>query len=1057
MKHLCVCASLLCAAGGLNAAPLDATAGINPISAIAQQGKKITGVVLDETGFPVIGANVVQKGTTHGVMTDLDGNFELDVPEGATIEVSYIGYTTQAIVVKSGQSHYEIKLTEDTQKIDEVVVTALGIKRQSRSLGYSTTQVDGDDFTMSRDPNLGNALSGKVAGVSVSGNATGAGGSSRVVIRGNASLTGNNMPLYVVDGVPFDNSNLGSAGTWGGMDMGDGLNNINPDDIESIQVLKGAAASALYGYRGGNGAILITTKSGKKGKPVSIEFNNNLTFNMIYDYRDYQQVFGQGLEGKRPTDINSAKASEMNSWGEALDGGNAVNFLGNTYKYSYVDNWSNFYRTGINDASSVAISGAADKISYRFGISNVYEKSILPNSSNSQQGINMNTTYDILSNLHLMVNANYVFEKTHGRSNLSDGNGNTNASLIHRGNSFDIRWLERGSAESDWGTTVDGKEMIGGTNVYFNNPYWLQYRKTNDMNKNRLTGSMTLKWDITDWLYAQGAVQRDGYSMDFKQVQPVGAAADPSGWLTEYSKNYSEINLNYLIGFNKEFGDWSVGATFGGNRQRNIIKQYTPSDGGRPFIVDGLWSVNNLGDKRSSKTYSEYQVNSIYATADFGWKNQVFLNLTGRNDWFSTLSPENNHYFYPSATLSWVFTDTFEMPEWFTFGKIRASYASASNGTSAYQNLLLYKVRDYTVNGQHVVTQNNDNRYPNPNLKPVRISEEEVGLNLSFFQNRLSFDMAYYVKNTKDDIAVVSTSGTSGYGSKVLNVGEIRNQGFEFMVDVVPVQSSTFMWNTTLNFAYNDSEVRYLGEGVDRLQIDGASSRSGNVSVQNVVGSSYGELIGYKYKRDGQGNIVFKDGIAQREDQLSSLGNGVYKLTGGWSNTFKYKNLSLSFLLDFKVGAKLFSGTNYSLYSEGLHKNTLEGRTTTDPNGLVVGKGVMDDGNGNYVANTVGIPAQDYYRGICNNNIGEEFIYNASFLKLRELSFGYEFPKSVLNSLKVVKGMNVSLVGRNLWTIVKHTDNIDPESAYNNSNGQGLELNGYPATRSVGFNVNVKF
>lgn len=1056
VKHLCVGVTLCCATVGVQAAPTDnGVETLNHVAAVTQQTKKITGVVVDETGFPVTGANVIEKGTTNGVITDLDGNFSLEVSDGAIIEISFIGYTTQEIVVK-GQTNFNVKLAEDTQKIDEVVVTALGIKRQSRSLGYSTTQVQGEDFTLARDPNLGNALSGKVAGVSVSGNATGSGGSSRVIIRGNASLTGNNMPLYVVDGVPFSNQNLGSAGQWGGMDMGDGLNNINPDDIESIQVLKGAAASALYGYRGGNGAVLITTKSGKKGKPISIDFNNNLTFNTIYDYRDYQKVFGQGTYGRRPTDINSAAASEQSSWGEVMDGGNAVNFLGNNYNYSYVDNWDNFYRTGINESASLAISGAADKITYRFGISNVYEKSILPNSANQQQGINMNTTYDILSNLHLMVNANYVFEKTKGRSNLSDGNGNTNASLIHRGNSFDIRWLERGSAISDWGTAEDGSELLGGENNYFNNPYWLQYRKTNDMNKNRLTGSMTLKYDITDWLYVQGAIQRDGYNMDFRQVQPTGAAADPSGWMTEYSKSFSEMNMNYLIAFNKEFGDWSLGATLGGNRQRTITKQYTPSDGGRPFIVDGLWSVNNLGDKRASKDYLEYRVNSVYATADIGWKNQLFLNLTGRNDWFSTLSPDNNSYFYPSATLSWVFTDTFKMPEWFTFGKLRGSIATASNGTDPYKNLLLYKLRDYTVNGQNTITQNNGNQYPNANLKPVSISEWEAGLNLAFLNNRLSFDMAYYVKNTKDDIAVVSTSSASGYGSMIMNVGEIRNQGFEFMVNAVPVHTKEFEWNTTLNFAYNDSEVLYLGEGVERLQIDGATSRSGNVTVQNIVGSSYGELIGYKYKRHN-GQIVYENGIPQRADELSSLGNGVYNLTGGWSNSFKYKNISLSFLLDFKVGAKLFSGTNYSLYGEGLHKNTLIGRTAENPGGEVVGAGVMLDGSGNYVANNVKVDAQTYYNGIANNNIAEEFVYNANFLKLRELSVGYEFPSNLLSKLKVVKAMNVSLVGRNLWTIIKHTDNIDPEAAYNNSNGQGLELNGYPATRSIGFNVNVKF
>lgn len=552
-------------AGVAYAVPVNGTTGVS----VTQQDGTCKGVVKDKTGEAIIGASVVVKGTTNGVITDLDGNFIIsNVPNGATIQISYVGYTPQE--VKYDGKPLNILLQEDTQTLDEVVVTALGIKRQKRSLGYSTTTVGGDDFTQARDINVGNALSGKIAGVSVSGNATGAGGSSRIVIRGNASLTGNNQPLYVIDGVPFDNSNLGSAGTWGGMDMGDGLSNISPDDIADIQVLKGAAASALYGYRGGNGAILITTKTGQKGKPVSVEFNNNLTFNTIYDYRDFQDVYGQGTMGQRPLTAEAAKETETSSWGEIMDGGKAVNFLGNEYAYSNVDNWKNFYRTGINNATSLSVSGATDKITYRFGISNMYDKSILPNSNISQQGINMNTTYDITSKLHLMVNANYVFEKFKGRANLSDGNGNTNASLLYRANSFDVRWMERGSADSDWGTTADGKEMIGGDNQYFNNPYWLQYRKTNDTNKNRLTGGITLKYDIFDWLYIQGAVTRDGYNLDFKQVQPKGAAADAAGFMTEYSKTYSEMNMNYLIGFNKTFGNWNVGATLGGNRQRKI-------------------------------------------------------------------------------------------------------------------------------------------------------------------------------------------------------------------------------------------------------------------------------------------------------------------------------------------------------------------------------------------------------------------------------------------------------------------------------------------------------
>jgi len=1020
--------------------------------AIQAQNTTVKGTVKDATGEPVIGATVKVKGSTMGVITDIDGNYTIDCPSNATLEVSYIGSKTQTVKI-GGKNTIDITLQDESQAIDEVVVTALGIKRQARSLGYSTTKVGGDDFQLARDPNIGNALSGKVAGVNVSGNGTGSTGTSRVVIRGNASLTGNNMPLYVVDGIPFDNSNQGAAGKWGGSDMGDGLSNINADDIESIQVLKGAAASALYGYRGGNGAILITTKSGKKNQPVAIEVNQNLTFNSIYDYRDWQDTFGIGLEGKKPTDVTAAKKAESSSWGAALDGSEAVNFLGEKYAYNNVDNWKKFYRTGITSNTSASISGSAQNIVYRFGGSYNIEKSILPNAGNRQIGLNMNTTYDILKNLHLNVTANYVFDKSNGRSNLSDGNGNTNASLIYRGNSFDIDWM-KGTA-AGWGTNLDGSEMIGGTNVYFNNPYWLQYRKTNNMERNRLTGQVQLRWDITNWLYLQGTVQRDGYNIEYKQVQPIGAAADPKGWLTQYEKNFHESNYNFLLGFNKEFGKLSVGATFGGNKQYNETKQFTVADGGRPFVVDGLWSVNNLGDKNPNMSIKHYQVNSFYGTVDLGWANQVFLNLTGRNDWFSTLSKDNNSYFYPSATISWVFTDTFRksLPEWFEFGKFRIGMAAASNGTYPYRTILLYQLRNYTINGMQVATQANDNSYPNANLKPIRISEFETGLNMSFFNSRLMFDMAYYQKRTTDDILTVSTSSTSGYNSKSANVGKIVNKGFEFMVDAYPVKTKAFTWNTTLNFAYNSSKVVSLGEGVGRINIEGAESRNGNVYIFDVVGSAYGEIIGNKYKRDENGNLLLKKGLPQAGEQ-TSLGNGVYKWTGGWKNSVKYKNFTLTFLLDAKFGAKLFSGTNYQLYNYGMHKNTLVGRTVAEPYAKTVFAGI-DEETG--AANTVAVTAQDYYQAICNANIGEEFVYDASFIKLRELSLSYTFPKSMLSSLKVVKGLSVSLIARNLWTIMKHTPNIDPESAVNASNGQGLELNGYPATRNIGFNVNVKF
>lgn len=564
-RHLCIGLSLCCLLIGTYT---EATAGTTDkeleTNARQQSTKRISGVVVDGTGEPVIGANVVVKGTPTGVITDFDGNFNLKVPENSIIVISYIGHQPQEVSV-AGRTVFNITLAEDTQTLDEIVVTALGIKRQARSIGYSTANVGGDEFTESRDLNIGNALTGKVAGVTVSGNATGVGGSSRVTIRGNASLTGNNQPLYVIDGVPFDNTNIGSAGKWGGIDMGDGLNAINPDDIAEIQVLKGAAASALYGYRRGNGAILITTKTGTQ-KGVSIEFNNNLTFNPIYDYRDFQEVYGQGTRGSQPTSQGAAVDTYSSSWGARMGSGvRAINFLGEEYDYVKRNNWKEFYKVGVTDQASLSVSGKSDNITYRIGISNTYDRSILPNANLNQQGINLNTTYNITSKLSLAVNANYVFEKVKNRANLSDGNGNVNATLLYLANSFDVRWLE---------PRVDsnGNELLPGDNVYFNNPYYLQYEKSNETNRNRLTGGMTLRYDILDWLYAQGQVTRDGYTLEFRQVQPMGAAADPGGYLNEYSRNFSEINLNYLIGANKKFNDdWSLGATFGGGVTAYVI------------------------------------------------------------------------------------------------------------------------------------------------------------------------------------------------------------------------------------------------------------------------------------------------------------------------------------------------------------------------------------------------------------------------------------------------------------------------------------------------------
>lgn len=1020
------------------ASPLPAT-GIENSALNSQQ--TVTGTVKDAaTGEPIIGVTIGIKGTSGGTQTDKDGFFSLPVSKGQTLVISFIGYLGQEIVV-GDNNVINVSLKNSDNNLEEVVVTALGIKREKKSLGYSTTTVKGDEFTAARDPNLGNALSGKVAGVSVAGNSTGVGGSSRVIIRGAASMTGNNQPLYVVDGIPLTNQNQGSAGQYGGMDMGDGLNSINADDIESIQVLKGAAASALYGFRGGNGVIMITTKSGKGQQGLGIEVNNNFTVNSIYDYRDFQTTYGQGLQGVKPTSSDAAYDTYNQSWGAVLDGSDAINRLGNSYAYRGVDNWDNFYRNGLTNQTSVAISGSDEKSNYRLGLNNIHETPILPNSSSNQRGANLNTTYKITPKVQLGMNLNYMFEFVNNRPNLSDGNGNTNATLLYLANGYDVRWLE---------AAVDGagKELQPGNNVYFNNPYFLQYNKSNNSTRKRLTGGFNLRYDITDWLYVQGAATRDGFNLAFKQIQPKGAAADPNGFINEYNKEFEETNFNYLIGAKKEFGDFSISATVGGNSLKSKEEIWGTDGGIRPFIVDGVYNTGNVaaGTRTFKKDYLEYRVKSLYGTADFGFRDFLFLNVSARNDWYSTLDPENNGYLYPAVSLSYVFTDHLSLPDWMNMGKLRLSRAASSNGTSAYQRLLTYRTLPYEILERPVGTINNET-VPNEDLKPIRIAEWEAGLNMEFFNNRLGLDLAVYQKETTDDIVMVTTSTGSGYASAIKNIGELKNRGIEALVYGDIIRKENFTWRGSLNFGFNDSEVLDLG-GQNNLIFQDGLSNGGNASIQNIIGLSYGQIVGYKYKTDASGNRIFDaNGLPVRSDNVEILGNGVYRFTGGFRNDFTYKNFSLGMLLDVKLGAKIFSGTNYNLYGTGLHKATLEGRE-----GGIIGEGVTTTGE----VNTTSIDAQTYWKHVVNQNITEEFVYDAGFVKLREISFGYSLPTGMLAKTPF-KGASFALVGRNLWTIHKSTPNIDPEAAYTSGNAQGLELNGNPYTRNVGFNLNLKF
>ena len=1025
----------------------------------------VSGRVTTAGGKVLEGVSVTVKGTSKGISTDPEGNFDIRAGDGDLLVFSSVGYKTREASV-TGAPHMDIRMEPLDQPLTEVLVTALGIQRQKRSIGYSTSDLDGSNFTQSRTINLGNALQGQVAGVSVMENATGPFGSSRVLIRGNASFSGNNQPLYVVDGIPYDNTNQGYPGQWGGTDLGDGLSNINPDDIESVLVLKGVAASALYGYRGGNGAILITTRSGARTHGIGVQVNNNLQFNTALDPRSYQYTYGQGVSGLKPVNAGMALSAPYYSWGARLDGSGAVNYLGNSYAYLPArDNFRHFFRTGMTDQTSISLTGANSRGHFDLGVSNLTLQAIVPNSSMKQQGVHFNSTSLLTNELQLTLTAGYVFEQVTNRASLSDNPGNVMAAPLYLANSFDIRWMK------DHTMHPDGTEWLPGTtDLYFENPYYIAYDYSNSTTRNRLTGGLTLKYNLRPWLYLQGQVTRDGYTFDVTQIVPSGVEYTRSdgihgGTLTQYSVNYHEVNGSFMAGVHKKLGTaFSFDADIGVNQQDNISNIYgigaVPNSSNRPagpFEVPGNYSPKNILIKPYSTYYQHYRVNSLFGTAQASYRNYLFLNLTARNDWFSTLNINTDHYLYPSASASMIFSEIWHMPSWISLGKLKASYAASSNGTEPYLNVLNYGVEGYTISGQTLGYISSNGLIPNGSLRPVEIAEQEAGLLMRFLHDRLGFDLTLYTKLTSNDIVKVTVSPTSGYSQDIENIGRIRNRGIELLLTGTPLKTRIFSWTSSFNYALNDNKVLYIG-GLSGIVIDGAYPRWGSeVSISNVAGLPYGQIMGYAYKRNAAGRIIYSDGLTNtapagepEQTGVAPLGSTVYRLTGGFTNEFRYKSFSLTVLIDYKFGAKLYSGTNLLLYYYGLQKATLQGRE-----GGYIGKGVLENGHDN----TIAVPAQQYFQDISaggTDHIAEEFVYDASYIKLRSAILTYSFPPAFLVRKKI-KGISISLTGRNLAILLKHTPNIDPESSLNNTNGQGLEQSGYPAARNWGMNVNLKF
>lgn len=1015
-----------------------------------------SGIVTDAAGKGLAGVTVQVRGSGKATTTDSLGRYRIDVGGDGVLLFSSVGFGAKEIGV-AGRTVINIVLVNETRSLNEVVVTALGIRKEARRLGYSAATVNTDQLATNRTTNVGNSLEGKVPGLNVSPPASGPGGSTKIRIRGQSSFKGDNSPLIVVNGIPINNTSIsagGSAGngtgnpTGGSSDQGDGLQSINQDDIESMTVLKGAAAAALYGFRAKDGAIIITTKSGARSKDIGVEINSNFQAARALDYTDFQYEYGQGENGVRPASVSDAQSSGVFAFGEKLDGKPTPQFDGSTRPYvAYKHRIRDFYRTGTNFTNSVAVSGGNDKGYFRLSFSNTDANAIMPNSDYHKKIVNLGLNYKFTPRFSVQLNANYSNEYNHNPPQIGIQDMNANTTIYTMANSIDVHWLKQTYM------TPAGDEQPLARFTNRNNPYWVTLKRFEHVRRDRIIGNASLRYQLTDWLYVQGRFGQDYYTRPYDYDRPTGTRSIGAvttgfnGYYYQDETTYRERNMDFLLGGNHNFGKFGVDVTLGGNQMEQVYTDIGTAVNN--FYVRDLYTIGNGQTKSPFYNYSKKEVNSLYGAAELSYDNYLFLNITARNDWFSTLNPRSNHYLYPSASLSFVFTDAFRssLPGWLGYGKIRAAYAEVGGDTDPYSGSLYYYVNPNTFNnttGDGIALGSiQSNVSPNPNLRPLKVKETELGLEIKAFDNRLSLDGSVYRKNTIDEILNVNVSNASGYSSTKVNLGKLRNQGVEFLLSVIPVRNRQFSWETGFNGSYNISKVLSLANGQQRLDV-GTGEFFGTVSHE--VGKPLASLRGFDYKRDAKGNIITSGGVFA-QGSLKTFGSAIPTWVGGWLNTFTFKGFRVQAQIDFKAGAKLFSNSNLNFLREGLSKSSLVGRQ-----GGVVFAGV--DANGS--ANATAVPAQTFYTAYRSTAVANPFVYNASFIRWRTLSVGYDLSKFVKKSF--IRSLNLSAVVYNVLLIKKYVDNLDPEAQVSASdNLPGIETHTLPTTRSFGFNLNCKF
>ncbi|EMS31517.1 TonB-dependent receptor [Mariniradius saccharolyticus AK6] len=1023
---------------------------------------EVSGTVKNAAGETLPGVAISVLGTTLGTVTDIDGKYKIKVPEGSTLVFSYIGFASQNVAI-GNRTVVDVVMQEETRALEEVVIAALGIQKSSRSIGYSATNVGSDDVTINRTPNFINALQGKVAGVNITSLGTGPAGTSKVRIRGQSSIGGQNNPLIVVNGIPIDNTNFGSRpgnlgadnsfGQRGGggvtSDGGDGLSSINPDDIESMTVLKGAAASALYGSRAKDGVIMINTKNKGTAKGIGVTYNINHTIEQPLDFTDYQYEYGQGENGVRPTTPNPT--SGQWSFGEKFQPGmTQVLFDGVTVPYVPVrDRISTFFRNGQNTTNTIMLQTSNDKGGMSFSFADLNSKGIVPNNTYNRKTFNFGFTHDFHKKLTFSGNINYSIERNNNPPNVADQDNSIPTAIYNMANSMPFDVLRDNAFDAN------GNEAVYSRFRNRTNPYFTLARQFNEIKRDRVFGNLTAIYRFTDWLSIQGRVGQDYWSRTQKVNNfPTGQASRapaPAGFvnglMTQEARTFREVNADVILSANKEFGDWAVDANVGGNymKRTSELQSTQVTD----FVIRDLYTVQNGRAKDPIYDFVERGVNSLFAFAEVSYKKYLFVNGTVRNDWFSTLSPENRSILYPSVSASWVFTENTGTNSWFNFGKLRLAYAEVGSDSDVapYSNVLFYGINANLFNGQPV-GQPIGSTLPNPNLRPMRVAESEIGIDAKLFQGRLAVDLAAYNKITNDQIVSAQISDASGFINTSINSGSSRNRGVEALITGVPIEKGDFTWESSFNVAYNKTLVLSLLTDTPGERIT-VGNHVFNGELRQVVGKEMGQVTGFGYRRDDQGRVIFgANGLPLRTLDMVEFGSALPRWIGGFTNSFNYKQFSFSFLIDFRLGGVMISGTNFNAVRHGLHKMTLEGRE-----GGVVGEGVNQAGE----PNTVVAPVQPYWEIVRSQGLVEPIVYDAGFWKLRQVTAGYDFTKFIPENWPI-SAVRLNLVANNVLMLKKWVDNIDPESfGFTSDNLVGMEATGLPTTRGIGFNLNVKF